>query len=240
MPGDFLRPITMRSDLHKKYEAYFSRYLTPDMMLYDVGCGAKPFAAMLKGKVKSHIGVDIADGFYDPSTIDLVGSAYSIPVEDGTADAVVLSEVLEHLERPRDAIKDAARALREDGLLFLSFPFFYPVHAEPYDFFRYTEYGIKGMLAERNFEILELGRIGGFWYSAGFFAGVYLQHFDRGIFAKTYLVKFIMAIVQYACLGLHNLEGLALKAAHKDVQQFRMNWTVNYSLVAKKKQPKHD
>jgi hypothetical protein len=35
------------------------------MVVYDIGCGDKPFAPVLAGKVKDHIGVDIEDGFYE-------------------------------------------------------------------------------------------------------------------------------------------------------------------------------
>lgn len=232
---DFLNPILLRTEVNSSLIKYFQKYLRPDMAVYDIGCGAKPFAPALQGKVKSHIGVDIADGFYDPATIDLIGSAYEVPVEDGAADAVILSQVIEHLERPRDSIKEMSRILKKDGLMFLSFPFLYPIHAEPRDYFRYTEYGAQEMLNEYGFEILEKTRVGGFWFCVGFFLKIYLQAFDRGLLKKIYVVKILTALLQFFFLALGKIEETALKLAKKNVSDFRATWTANYILVARKK-----
>jgi hypothetical protein len=56
----------------------------------------KPFAKFLKGKVKAHIGVDLADGFCASTYVDLIGTAYDV-LPDGSADAIILSQVIEHL-----------------------------------------------------------------------------------------------------------------------------------------------
>jgi 2-polyprenyl-6-hydroxyphenyl methylase / 3-demethylubiquinone-9 3-methyltransferase len=45
---------------------------------------------------------------------------YHAPCASGRADLVLLCDVLEHLERPLDALAEAARALRPGGALFVS------------------------------------------------------------------------------------------------------------------------
>ena len=229
------RIIDIRRDVRETLQLYFSKYLKTDMTIYDIGCGSKPFAEFLKDKVYSHVGVDIDDGFYDSSHIDVIGSAYEVPVEDNAADALVSSQVIEHLNRPIDAIQEMARLLKPQGVLFLSFPFLYPIHAAPHDHMRYTEHYINEVLEEHDFDIIETSRIGGFWYCIGMYTGIYLQNFDRGILAKIKMIKFISIILRWVFNMIHSLEGLALKAMKKDVTVFRKQWTVNYIYIAKKK-----
>lgn len=176
--------INLRNDVRRILLQYFDKYLTKEYKVYDIGCGGKPFASALDGHVKKYTGVDVEGGFYDSSYIDIIGTAYDVPIDDESADAVISSQVLEHLECPEKAIEETARILKNEGLFFLSFPFLYPVHADPHDHSRITEFKIKGMLKTAGFEILEFQRIGGFWYLAGLFLGIYMQPFDRGFLKK--------------------------------------------------------
>lgn len=231
----FLSPVNLRRDVRDSLKEYFSTYLKPDMAIYDIGCGDKPFAPFLKDKVKEHIGVDIEDGFYDSSHIDMVGTAYEVPAPDGSADAVISSQVIEHLEKPVDAILETHRLLKPSGLLFLSFPFMYPIHAAPHDYCRYTEFSMDKMLDDNGFELLEKRTIGGFWYCIAMFSGIYLSSFNRGAIKYIYIVPFISWIAKSILRLLHELEGMGLQLLNKDKDHFRKSWVVNYVLVAKKK-----
>ena len=51
--------------------------------LIDIGCGTKPYADLLAPLVEQHVGLDHAGCCHDQSKIDLTGSAYEIPAEDG-------------------------------------------------------------------------------------------------------------------------------------------------------------
>jgi 2-polyprenyl-6-hydroxyphenyl methylase / 3-demethylubiquinone-9 3-methyltransferase len=55
-------------------------------------------------------------------TTVLSGSAYALPLETGAFDAVVMSEVLEHLENPVEALSEAARVLQPGGALLATVP----------------------------------------------------------------------------------------------------------------------
>lgn len=87
------------------------------------------------------MGIDTIDGFYDKDAVDIVAKADAIPVADGVADAVLSTQVIEHLPDPDAAIAESTRVLKDGGLLFISFPFQYPLHVAPHDFFRYTRHG---------------------------------------------------------------------------------------------------
>lgn len=224
----------LRKDVRNSMLYYFDKYLSKDMSVYDVGCGEKPFAEALSGKVKEHIGVDIEDGFYNSSHIDLVGSAYDVPVDDGSADAVISSQVIEHLDRPIDAIAETSRILKTDGFFIISFPFLYPIHAEPHDFTRFTEYAMQQHLEAHGFEVVEFSRIGGFWYIAGMYLHMYLKTFDHGIFKTLRITKAISWFLLWIITLIHRLEGFGIKCSGKEAEIARKKWTVNYVFVARR------
>lgn len=226
--------ITLRKDVRKTLLALFDKYLTPDMQVYDIGCGDKPFGPALKDRVKDHIGVDIEHGFYDSSHIDLIGSAYEVPIESGKADAVISSQVIEHLDRPQDAVKETARVLRPGGIFLISFPFLYPIHAEPHDYTRFTEYSMQKMLTDNGLQVAEMHRIGGFWYIAGMYLHMYLKTFDRGPLKKIKLIPAVSWLLLWIITQMHKLEGAVMRAAGKNPEELRKKWTVNYIFVAKK------
>ncbi len=228
------RTINLRKDIRSLLEEYFNQYLTHNMDVYDVGCGSKPFQNILTGKVKNYIGVDIEDGFYDTRHIDLLGTAYNVPIKANSADAVISSQVLEHLEKPGSAIKETARILREGGLFFLSIPFLYPLHAEPHDFIRFTEFSIKKLLKAEKFEILELKKVGGFWYMAGQFLGIYLQTFDKGFLKRIKIIHMLIQFIRWLFYISHLIEGFILMIIKKSPEKLRSKWAVGYVLVAKK------
>lgn len=242
MPHDFADrllpvladPVSLRRDVRANLVDLFRRYLSPHMSVYDVGCGDKPFAPFMQGRVKEYVGVDIEDGFYDSRHIDLVGDAYSVPVPAETADAVISSQVLEHLERPLDALDEAWRILKSDGLLFLRAPFMYPLHAAPRDYGRFTSFYWQHHLAERGFRIEELRTIGGFWFCAALFTGIYLKTFDRGILKKARVVPVVTWLAKAVLLGLHRLEAFAIRLARRDPEAARAMWAINYVIVARK------
>ncbi|HTE51706.1 MAG TPA: methyltransferase domain-containing protein [Kofleriaceae bacterium] len=63
-------------------------------------------------------------------------------------DAVVCSEVLEHLWAPHLAIDNIRASLRDGGRLILTAPFVFPIHGAPHDYFRYTRHGLEVLLRE--------------------------------------------------------------------------------------------
>ena len=117
--------------------------------LIDIGCGNKPLNHFLSQYVTEHIGVDHEGTLHDKSKIDLFGTAYNIPVDDGYFDTALCTAVLEHLEEPSDAIKETHRVLKTGGYAIYTVPFFWHLHEEPRDFYRYTKYGLK-YLFEKN------------------------------------------------------------------------------------------
>ena len=70
-----------------------------------------------------------------------------------------MGEVFEHVSEPNKAITEIQRVLRPNGLLFLSIPFIYGEHEMPFDFQRFTLMGLKTLVEENQFQIIEIKKI---------------------------------------------------------------------------------
>ena len=71
---------------------------------------------------------------WDTSKIDIVSDITDIPLPDSSLDAILCSEVLEHIPEPTHALDEFARLLKPGGKLILTAPFSSNVHMAPYYF----------------------------------------------------------------------------------------------------------
>jgi SAM-dependent methyltransferase len=131
--------------------------------MIDVGGGRKPWAPVFAPYVSEHVCVDhVEKDDARGITVDVVATAYDIPLPDGEAQTVLMTEVLEHLERPADAVAECFRLLEPGGHLIATTPMFWPVH-DARDFYRYTPQGLRYLCETAGFEVVELRPLGGLW-----------------------------------------------------------------------------
>lgn len=78
---------------------------------------------------------------------DVLAFAEHLPFPAECFDAIVCSEVLEHVAGPQAMLRELYRALKPGGRLLLSTPFMYPVHGDPYDYQRLTATRLRQLLA---------------------------------------------------------------------------------------------
>jgi SAM-dependent methyltransferase len=144
----------------KCFKELCEKYITG--RLIDIGCGEKPYKHLLEGLVTDHVGIDHCGTSHDRSNIDIIGTAYSIPVESNSFDSVICTAVLEHLEEPELAIKECYRVLKTGGYAVYSVPFIWHLHEEPRDFFRFSKYGLKYLFEKTGFAVVEIRPLSGF------------------------------------------------------------------------------
>ena len=56
---------------------------------------------------------------------------------------------------------EMSRVISPDGFLLLNCPFFYWLHEEPYDYYRFTKHALRAMAEESGFEVIEIKPLGG-------------------------------------------------------------------------------
>jgi len=118
----------------------------------DIGCGAKPYESLFQSG--EYVGLELdtpenratkkADVFYD-------GGAF--PFQDGEFDSVVAFQVLEHVFEPERFLSEVFRVLRDDGCVLLTVPFLWAEHEQPYDYARYSSFGLRSLIGRNGFDI---------------------------------------------------------------------------------------
>ncbi|WP_162250327.1 class I SAM-dependent methyltransferase [Pseudoxanthomonas sp. Root630] len=113
-------------------------------VVLDVGCASR-WAEQALPPSCTYIGIDYPSTgttLYEARPT-VFANAERLPFGDETADTVLLSEVLEHLRNPQSALQEIRRVLKPDGRVLITLPFLYPIHDAPYDFQRYTSFGLQ-------------------------------------------------------------------------------------------------
>ncbi len=148
--------------------------------LIDIGCGTKPYKTMMAPVVESHTGVDHDGCIHDHSAIDLVGSAYEIPCDDGQFDSALCTAVLEHLEEPELALRECFRVLKPGGAALYTVPFIWHIHEAPRDFYRFSEFGLRHLFEKTGFEAVEIQPLSGFWITFATLFTYSISRLNRG------------------------------------------------------------
>ena len=110
-----------------------------DYRVLDVGCGVKPYYPWFEPFVSDYIGVDIAG---NPNA-ELEGTVEAIPVDDGSFDLVLCTQVLEHCDDPGQGVRELRRVVRDGGRVLLSTHGVQAYHPVPHDRWRWTHEGLE-------------------------------------------------------------------------------------------------
>jgi ubiquinone/menaquinone biosynthesis C-methylase UbiE len=103
-------------------------------------------------------------GTWDNSQLDIVSDITSIPVDDHSFDAVMCTEVLEHVPDPVSAIRELARIVKPGGTLIITAPFASLTHFAPYHFCSgFNRFFFEHHLPKLGFEITELTTNGNYF-----------------------------------------------------------------------------
>jgi len=104
-----------------------------------------------------YVGLDILPDSYT----DVVGDAHNLRkhFRRNCFDAVISMAVFEHLIMPWKAVLEINRVLRQGGLVFVMSHQTFPLHGEPWDYFRFSARAWRALFNRRTgFEILETGQ----------------------------------------------------------------------------------
>jgi SAM-dependent methyltransferase len=146
--------------------------------ILDFGCGSKPYESLFTA-ADSYVGVDIegashnrayhrADFYYDGKTL---------PFPDARFDVVVCFEVFEHVFNLPEVLAEIRRVLKPGGQVLVTVPFAWDEHEVPYDFARYTSFGIRHLFNTNGFECLQVQKTTTYVQAVGqLFVAYLVQH----------------------------------------------------------------
>lgn len=126
----------------------------------DVGCGLKRYQELFEEA--NYVGLDIPNPNSEGSNADIYGDATNLPFRGNSFDCVICTEVIEHGHSPDAVIKQIEHVLKSGGVLVISAPFFWPLHEEPRDYFRFSKFGLRHLLEQSGFRVIGERKRGGF------------------------------------------------------------------------------
>lgn len=120
----------------------------------DIGCGQKPYEKLFNST--QYIGLEIdspenrqnkkANYFYDGT---------NFPFQDNEFDSIITNQVFEHVFNPGVFLQEISRVLKPGGMLLITVPFVWDEHEQPYDYARYSSFGLRSILEKYGFKIIE-------------------------------------------------------------------------------------
>ena len=127
--------------------------------LLDVGCGSKPYQDLFS--VSSYIGLDIdSERSRRDGAADVFYTGDHFPFEGETFNAVLTTQVLEHVFDPDLFVAEVVRVLKPRGKVLLTVPFMWDEHEQPADYARYTSFGIRYLLEKHGLVVEKQMKIG--------------------------------------------------------------------------------
>lgn len=169
--------------------------------LIDVGAGNLLYKPFLESFCDSYESLDIKKS----DKLDHVQDIQDTALESETYDTVFCRNVLEHVKKPRKAVIEISRILKEDGIAVVSVPHLAYLHNEPEDYYRFTKYGLEEIASDTELETIETHTAGGLFSLLGYiFSTVFL-----GLTYKIPILSWfnfqINFIIQYSCFKADDL-----------------------------------
>ena len=144
-----------RRNIANKINKY-SNLITGKCM--DFGCGSKPYEKLFE--TDEYYGVEIE------SDSKINGITYydgkHLPFENDYFDSIVSFQVFEHVINLDEIVVELNRVLKKGGYMLISVPFLWAEHLKPYDYRRFSSFGIQEYLKKNGFEIIAYEKCGNF------------------------------------------------------------------------------
>lgn len=138
-----LQILTIYSDIKNELPKFKGKVL-------DIGCGQSPYRYLLNASQTEYKGIDVVEA----SSFDYVNNDITlfdgeiIPFPDSTFDAIICTEVLEHVYNYQTLVDEMYRVSKPNAKAIITIPFSARYHYIPYDFFRYTPSALEKIFSK--------------------------------------------------------------------------------------------
>ncbi len=155
----------------------FARDTAAGMLVLDAGAGTQPYRDLFAHTTYESCDFEAVAKAYAPSTY--VCDLRAIPVADARFDRVILNQVLEHLPDPTAVLTELNRVLKPGGKIICTCPLFYEEHEQPYDFYRYTQFGLRHLFGATGFTVEKLDWMEGYFGTVAYQFSTMARHLPR-------------------------------------------------------------
>ncbi len=177
-------------DIGDRFLEKYSKYIKGHLV--DLGCGEAPYKKYFMQFADNYTGVDWSNTFHN-SAADVVSNLNErIDLPNESADTIVSLSVMEHLCEPQIFLNESYRVLKRGSNMILQVPWQWWVHEAPYDFFRYTPYGLKYMLEKAGFVDITVKPQTGFFTTWIVKMNYFSARFIRGPKPLRWIIKAVL------------------------------------------------
>jgi len=142
------------------YDTYISDLARGKLL--DLGCGKVPLFDVYRDFVTDSICVDWGNSPHKCAHLDVeCDLTQKLPFSNNEFDTIILSDVLEHIPDPGRLWREMSRVLAQEGRVLMNVPFFYWLHEQPHDYYRYTEFALRRFAEMAGMKVIHLAPIGG-------------------------------------------------------------------------------
>jgi len=194
--------------------------------ILDLGCGIKPYASLFSF-CETYVGFDVQPH----PRVDVVGFNWALPFADNQFDALLSTQSLEHTARIAETITEIRRVVKPGGLVYISVPLTFPEHGVPYDFYRFTRYGLLEIF--KDFEVQSVTAHNGYIATLFRLCNALLAYLPG---AQYYLFPFFLlnnALGVLADFAARWIARLPIRAVRQAYANLYMGMTEGYSLVVR-------
>jgi len=142
---------------------HFAAALPDGARVLDAGSGEGQYSHHFARQRYTGADLAIGDAAWDYSRVDTIADLTALPFRTAVFDAAIHIVTIEHLPEPGRALCEIGRTLAPGGLLLIAAPHEWEVHQAPYDYFRYTRYGLAHLLDRAGFDVCEMQPAGGYF-----------------------------------------------------------------------------
>ena len=188
----------------------FARHLKPGSSVFDYGCGGAPYEQLFS-HCREYVRADIVPGPRVQKAIRPDGLTDEV---SGAYDAILSTQVLEHVPEPAAYLAECFRILKPGGEALITTHGMFEEHGCPHDYTRWTSAGLERLARQAGFEVIAslktTTQIRGALYLIHFFAETLRLHGNRNL--RWYLGDFIRRVFRRAVRPLLNGLGSCLSS----------------------------
>ncbi len=199
--------------------------------ILDMWCGNKPYKFLFQN-YQEYIWSDVVPGPF----VDVVCDNSNLTFEDNYFDYLICNQVLEHTKEVNKAISEIKRVVKKDWFILVSLPFLYPEHACPWDYRRFTRFGLEEIF--KDLEIISIKNDTWYFTTVALFVNFIFTKgaIIRTIFSPFFLIiNSIARILEFLLIDVlfEFLQIKKLKFFDSIIENNYKQFTANYILLLK-------